>query len=502
MGQGKHLIKGSLIRNAHFVLSVSIMFFMMPFIIRSLGNKIYGIWILVGTFIGYYGLLDMGLSSAVERFMSRALGRRDITAANRIISTSFVMFSTGGAIVLLLSSIASALCFYLIRDPGDAVLFGKMIFILGIGMAIRLPMKVFRGVLISHLRYDLATYASMLKLLAANAFIFYFLKTGHGVLALAVITFLANQLEYLLELIFAKKVFPELRISRSLYQKDEVRLLLGYSVKTFIARLADILRFRVDSFVIAIFLNLSVITPYYVAVRLVDYFGRFITNSVGLMMPVFSRYESQGRYDLMRQKFLDVTRISTVLSVFVGASMIYYGNVFICRWMGPGFRSSYTILIILCVPVMIGLMQNPSLGLLYGISKHHFFSVANALEGVLNLILSILLVRRYGIYGVALGTAIPLMLFKLFVMPIYSCRVIKVPVYEYYFKTLFLSGIKTLCPLLLYFYIGRFFLKADYANIIISGGIQILLFVPILFYFVFGERERKIILRAIGMPGA
>ena len=45
---------------------------MMPFIVRMLGDRMYGLWILVATFVGYYGLADLGLSSAVNRFMARA----------------------------------------------------------------------------------------------------------------------------------------------------------------------------------------------------------------------------------------------------------------------------------------------------------------------------------------------------------------------------------------------------------------------------------------------
>src|SRR2546426_9169908 len=47
------------------------------------------------------------------------------------------------------------------------------------------------------------------------------------------------------------------------------------------------------------------------------------------------------------------------------------------------------------------------------------------LEGLANLALSIALVQWYGILGVALGTAIPMALVSLFVLPVYVCRLLK-----------------------------------------------------------------------------
>ncbi len=40
---------------------------LLPFVVAKLGQTGYGVWMLVGSIIGYYGLLDLGVSSAVSR---------------------------------------------------------------------------------------------------------------------------------------------------------------------------------------------------------------------------------------------------------------------------------------------------------------------------------------------------------------------------------------------------------------------------------------------------
>ena len=52
-------------------------------------------------------------------------------------------------------------------------------------------------------------------------------------------------------------------------------------------------------------------------------------------------------------------------------------------------------------------------------------------EGVLNLGLSILLARKYGILGVAIGTAVPMLIVKVILQPWYTLREAGISVRDY-----------------------------------------------------------------------
>ncbi len=64
--------KPSLVINAvsnWVALGVNIIvgFLLIPYIIKRLGVAQYGIWTLIISIIGYYGLLDMGVTAAIMR---------------------------------------------------------------------------------------------------------------------------------------------------------------------------------------------------------------------------------------------------------------------------------------------------------------------------------------------------------------------------------------------------------------------------------------------------
>src|SRR5690625_5879003 len=48
-----------------------------PFIIKSLGNSQYGLYMLIGAFVGYIAVLDFGLGNTVVRFVAKYRAEND-----------------------------------------------------------------------------------------------------------------------------------------------------------------------------------------------------------------------------------------------------------------------------------------------------------------------------------------------------------------------------------------------------------------------------------------
>ena len=212
INKGKRLIRGSALRTLHLGVSLVVSFIMMPVIIHALGNRLYGLWTLVVTFIGYYGLLDFGLSASVERYVSRGVGLKDHKEINDVISTCLFIYLIVGIVAILVTILAAIYCPYFIKDISDIALFRKVIVLMGFITAVGLLMRVFGGLLGSFLRYDMLACTSIIRLVTTSALIYYFLKTGHGILAMVVISCITSLLAYIAVVILSKKVFRQLKI--------------------------------------------------------------------------------------------------------------------------------------------------------------------------------------------------------------------------------------------------------------------------------------------------
>ena len=266
-----------------------------------------------------------------------------------------------------------------------------------------------------------------------------------------------------------------------------------YSIFTFVGQISDKLRFYVDNFVISAFIGLSSVTIYSIAANLTRYFIESIACAfgTGMLLPIFSGYEAKGDYQSIREKFISLTRISGYVSMLIGGILIIFGRALIERWMGEKYLDAYPILLILLIPVIIDMMQNPSLGLLYGISKHKFFSLSNLIEGISNLILSLILVRKFGLIGVAVGTAIPMIIVKLFIQPIYVCRFINLNLREYYLSALIPVILKSSAILYIFKIIVKRFIIVNYLDIALLVLLTAVFFSVIIYFWGVNSEERK-----------
>jgi O-antigen/teichoic acid export membrane protein len=313
----------------------------------------------------------------------------------------------------------------------DARLFSRLTLVLGLAFALSFPGGAFGGILQAMQRYDITNSLDILCSIINTGMTVFFLSRGGGLIALGLITLFIKSIDVPYKIFFILRSEPMLKIDLRLAQKSRLRQIFGYSFFVFISTIAERFRFEMDSTVIGAFLSTGAIAYYSIGAKLMKYYRGMIGSFSAVTTPIFSSMETRDQFESIRSLLMNGTRYLSTITIFVGASLILYGKPFIRLWIGKGYESSYYVMLILAIPQMIDLSQNMSISAVYGIGKHKFPSLVNMGEGALNLGLSIFLVRNYGIYGVALGTALPMLLVKLFIQPIYVCRKTGLSISEY-----------------------------------------------------------------------
>lgn len=430
----RQLTSASAFRLVGFFVTTAVSLLMMPFIVHTLGDRMYGLWALVATLLGYYGVLDFGLTPAVCQHVAVALGRGDREACNGVVAASLRFFLAVGLLVLLLSGVAAAGASWMAGSAGDAAFFSQIILILGVSTAASFPSRVFTGFLIANLRYDLMVGAELVALALRTSLILSVLLLGHGLVAMAWATFAGGMSAMLLQAWLTLRKYPWLRLRLNPPGAGVARSLASYSIFSFAGQVSDRLRFQADPVVISMFVGLAAVTHYRIAGTLAQQFIVLTVAVTGVFAPLFGRLYGACDFAGMRTTFFFATKVSICVASFLGFGLIGWGKPFISRWMGPAYLDAYAPLVILTLAITFDLWQAPSVDLLYAIAKHRAYAVLNSVEGVLNLGLSLWLVRRYGMVGVALGTLGAMTVMRLAVQPIWVCRLSDLP-YRTYVKT-------------------------------------------------------------------
>src|SRR6516225_10692966 len=82
-------------------VSILVGVFLSPFILHRLGDTAFGIWVLIFSVTGYYGIFDLGIRSSVVRYVSKFTAVDDIEDLAKLIKTSLFTYTCIGALSLM-----------------------------------------------------------------------------------------------------------------------------------------------------------------------------------------------------------------------------------------------------------------------------------------------------------------------------------------------------------------------------------------------------------------
>jgi O-antigen/teichoic acid export membrane protein len=497
MKKHRAVLMGSALNVAGFGASVLVGFFLMPFVVHRLGDRMFGYWSLVGALLGYYGVLDLGITPAVSFHMAKALGEGNEESQNRTLSAAVAGLAAIGLAVLLIAIVLGAVCPFFITAASDARVFRVVLLITGLGCAFGFPGRAFQAGLYAHLRNDLIAVVNAVVLMLRTGLVVWAILSGWGIVGLAVVSFITDALTYVACYFILRRIQRGLRISFSLVDRKALKELFNYGQYSMVMRIGDQLRFAVDGWVVAAFVGVAAVAHYAIASRISSYYLTVMLNAVGLLPPWFSQMLGSGNDGGIRRLVSFSTRIAAALSTVIACSFIFYGRAFIEQWMGIRYVDAYWPALILMLALYCDLAQQPSVSYLLGVSKHRYLAIQTLLEGVANLALSIYWARSYGMIGVAMGTLVPMFVAKVLLQPVYVCRSVGISLTKYYVKDL---GAGILAPAACATVLWAFLRNVHFsslAGVALVIALQAAVGCMATFLFVFGAGDRQTIVRAI-----
>jgi O-antigen/teichoic acid export membrane protein len=415
------------------LIQVAIGFFLTPFVINHLGQSGYGIWVLVGSFIGYYGLLNLGVGSAITRYVARFSSQKDTKSLNKTANTALAMFCITGIIAFLLSFlIAAPLSRFFHITPEHLVEFKQIIIVLGIATGLSFPSGVFSAMITAREHYVAVNIVNILATLLRVGLTVIILQYGHGLAGIAYPTLAATIISFIAFYIIVKKVVPEFILQTNSIRLTTLKMLLVYGSYTTVISIADILRLKIDSIVIGKMIGMEEVGIYGVAALLIQHMLSIVASGMGVLTPRFTSLDTAENKEELKKTFCQALSISSFISCGVALLLLLLGQPFIFLWVGKDFADAVPVLTILTISYTFALSQNPGISLMFALNKHRYYATITMLEAIANILLSILLAKNYGIIGVALGTAIPMIIVKLFIQPVYVSHFIQLSLRKYF----------------------------------------------------------------------
>lgn len=480
-------------------------FIITPVLLNRLGEHAYGVWVLLGTVLGYYGLLNFGIDTSVVRYISKHLAERDLENTAAVFHASQIYFTAAGFAVLLISALLAAVfaysdsVFHNIFNLSPALRrdFSLLLILLGGGAGISYLARAHQSVLKAVERFDLVNGIGMASIVGRTIAVICFMNAS--LLRLGCLFAFFDVLASVALVVAARAILARHGLPRTSFHRVTFKKISTYGKYAFLTCLADQFRFQTAPLVIGHFLAMAMVTYFSIANILVTSF-RSITGSFGIpFLPLFSRYDGEMDYDGIRKIFLRASKIQSALALLLCGSILGAAAPFLQLWVGRSIAPasldlSFKVLLVLLFPNMLDVMQSVSVSYLYGIGKHPFLAWLTIVEGLLSLSLGILLVKPLGIMGVALGAAIPMTISKLIVQPVYVCRSMKIAAPGYIFNFLVVPvALAILLGLIQRAGYAVFYAPRSFAGLFISAGVTTFVF-GLLTARVYFSREDRMFL--------
>lgn len=408
--------------------------FLVPFMIGRLGQEDYGIFQLVRSLRNFLPLLSLAVGPALARYVTHALGRNDRIAICRYMSTGLFAF-TVLALVILLAGVGVSWVLPNLIDLGDqAVESQVLLFLLVAAFSVSYVSSLMGAPLFATERLaESSALDAFGEVVRAVIIVIAFVWISPNLIWVGIGSLAATLASGCALTISAFIVAPWLRLSWSRFEWSALRELLSFSFFSTIGVLVQAIFFSTDNLLIKWLFGadaLVLITVYSVAAGWYPWLQSGIAPVLRVLMPRVTLLTAQDQRESVRRVVLTAIRYAAALSVGVCLFLAVFAEALLHVWLGDRLtpeqnRLASQLMLIFLVPLSIDLALRPVHSVFVAEAKIAWPSLSNLAAALLNLVLSVVLVRYagWGLYGIAAGTGISMILRLTMFLPIYFLHV-------------------------------------------------------------------------------
>lgn len=402
----RRAILNGVVNFAKGLLSVVVTLLLTPFLISYLGPADFGAWSLLGVFVVYVALIDLGISGATAKLIGE-LASGEVDRISQLFASSLWLLAIVSglflAIVLLLrASLTEGLAAFGLNDN-----YGN-VFLVGIGAlyVLGLLSNGLQYVLFGLHRLDVANYIAASILLLQALGIVAVLKAGWGLPGLIGLMAAASALSIIACYVMITRVAPGIRIYWDRSSFATARRILSFGIYLQGYALTSVYYFYGAKVVVGLLFPLEAVAAYEVALRLPLLLRQGILTILGPLMPAVSYLDARGESDQVRALLLRALRYGLLMGapIFVGVAV--FAEPIIRLWVGPEFSDSVLPLRILSIGLGLSVFPDIVWYFLVGLGRQRLATVCSLIMVVLGTCSSYFLASRLSLVGVASGVLV------------------------------------------------------------------------------------------------
>ena len=452
-------------------------FIILPFLIGQLGRETYGFWTLIVASVGYFLVLDIGVSGAIGRLIAAHRAKDDIRAINAVLSTTLVLLCGVSVVVFVLSFLLRFPFFWLfeVPEPQKADI-AMTLLVMGFGSALYFPPLAAHAFLWGYERFDALNGVEIPTVLLRTGLTLWLIQSGSHLVELAWIVVGVSVAGYVARIAACFWIEPRLRPRLSLFSraitKDVFSFGAWFSVLTFFRSATP----NIAPFVVGHTLGAAPVTTFTIPRLLVGYTTWVMVSATQVAAPKAAVHHFGENRSAQQALFIEGSRYNWAFTLFFLGGAIFLGYPLLSLWQSSPQPEEYRLLLILMAGELIPLSQWVTYYTAVSMGQHRRLAEFALAEAITIVILAYAFSRWWGLEGAAAAVAISAFIFRGILQVVYGCRLVGTPVARYMRLVFVPVAIAALPPFAAVGALAAWLKPISWLELFVAGGVYAGLF--------------------------
>lgn len=488
---------GVLLSYVFMIFEVLSTLLLTPFIIRTLGQAEYGVYKLAAAVNAYLLLLDLGIGNAITRYIAkyRVSGERD--TEEKFLGVATIFYLIIGLLTILIGIVLVIVfpsAFAKGLSTEEAFLGQKLLAISMTNSAITLGTAAYTNVIIAYEKFFISKGGAIAQIIIRIILTYCALLLGLGSVGIVIVNLLMtilyrgfNVLYVLLKL----NLRPKFKNIDFLFVKE----IIVYSSFIFLQMIATQLNSTLDQVLIGSLVESSavILAVYSVGTQLVQYFQSIGSSFNGVLMPgVVKIVENGASAKELTNEMVRIGRLVFMVLILIWSGFLVNGKDFIVLWAGSKNENSYFVAIILMSVYLFILTESIGSQILWAMNKHKEQSVMKLIVILVNIVLTILLIKWNPLLGATIGTFISLLVGDVGVMNLIFRKKLHINLLNYY-RGLFKGIVPSALFTTIVGCISCHFINGGWMSLAINLLIMVVTYSILMYFYGMNSYEKNLI---------
>lgn len=404
-------IAHTLVRNTAFnllshAIYIVLAFWGIPYLLHGLGTEEFGLLSIVWAVIGYFTLLDFGISRANTKFLAEVLAKNDKEEEWKIIWTSVTSTTVIGIFsAFAVISLAPFFVDEILKIGNDLRDDAVHLFILtGSGIPFMLLFGTFKGFQMARQRFDQVNLFQIGIGVIQWAGSVLLISVGYGLTEIVWLTILSRILITIVVAVTMASLFPGFYQSISFGDRKTLRKIWNFGSWVTVSQIISPLYLYIDRIFIGVFLSLSAVAYYSVSQETLS---RLLVVTMSYTTTLFPVMSVQSLLDdaTSSAKAIYLRSLKYLVIVLLPVTMCFllFARDIISLWLGIDFaEKTLPIFQLLMVGLFFNSLAQIPNTVLHAFNRPDIPAKFHLMELPLVIALNIILIPWLGIIGAAI----------------------------------------------------------------------------------------------------